>query len=120
MLKKYLLYLVRWQLSTPILAVVVGALAVYGEWVAAIVANFVGGLIFFWVDKWIFRSVTYFPLWQVEEEIQCADCGRIARGYRLVKAKGYDRMKDKHPEFRCEDCSQKKLEKLQEKLQIDE
>ena len=54
---RYVLYLLRWQLSTPILAVVVGALAVYGEWVAAAAANLVGGLVFFWVDRLIFKGV---------------------------------------------------------------
>lgn len=55
MLKKYLLYLIRWQLSTPILAVCVVWLASLGTTWATIIANFIGGLIFFWVDKWIFN-----------------------------------------------------------------
>ena len=56
LLTRFLLYLLRWQLSTPILAVVVGLLAGHGEWVAAMVANLVGGCVFFWVDRWIFRN----------------------------------------------------------------
>jgi len=53
-MKKFFLYLVRWQLSSPILAV---CLMWMGEWnvaIATIVANLIGGCIFFWVDKWIF------------------------------------------------------------------
>lgn len=55
MFKKYLLYLIRWQLSTPILSVCVVWLASLGTTWATIIANFIGGLIFFWVDKWIFN-----------------------------------------------------------------
>ena len=53
-MKKFFLYLVRWQLSSPILAV---CMVWMGEWnvaIATIVANLIGGCIFFWVDKWIF------------------------------------------------------------------
>jgi|LSQX01.3.fsa_nt_gb hypothetical protein len=54
--KRFLLYLLRWQLSTPILAVVVAYFAYLGKWWAAAIANLIGGCIFFWVDKWIFRE----------------------------------------------------------------
>ena len=51
--------MLRWQLSTPILALVPIAIrSVYGEvdfWYAAFVSNFIGSLIFYWVDKKIFR-----------------------------------------------------------------
>jgi hypothetical protein len=55
-IKKYALYLLRWQLSTPILAVCLIWLADIGELPATIIANLIGGLIFFWVDKWIFKK----------------------------------------------------------------
>ena len=55
-MKKYVLYLLRWQLSTPILAICLIWLAGLGELWATIVANLIGGLIFFWVDKWIFKK----------------------------------------------------------------
>ena len=55
-MKRLLIYLFRWQLSTPILAVVVGCLAHLGEWWAAACANLIGGLIFYNVDRWIFRK----------------------------------------------------------------
>lgn len=54
--KQYALYLLRWQLSTPILAVCLVWLGGLGELPATIIANLIGGLIFFWVDKLIFRS----------------------------------------------------------------
>ena len=54
--KQYLLYLLRWQLSTPVLALCLVFLGGLGEMWACIVANLIGGLIFFWVDKLIFRS----------------------------------------------------------------
>lgn len=56
-IKQYLLYLIRWQLSTPILAFVMYAFDPREiEWEASIVANLIGGLIFFWVDKFIFKE----------------------------------------------------------------
>ena len=105
---KYLLYLGRWQFSTPILAIFVGLFSEYPPVVGSVVANFVGGLIFFWIDKLIFTGSAYPEVWQVREKVKCADCGKLSRGYRLVFWKGYDRRKDTHPEYRCEECSIKK------------
>lgn len=120
--KRYFLYLVRWQLSTPILAPVVAyfkhspsLLGTKEDWIGSIVANIIGGLIFFWVDKFIFTSRKLEAEWEVKDNIKCADCGNISRGYRLVKTKNYDRTGDKSPEFRCEDCSKKKTELLRKK-----
>lgn len=53
--KKYLLYLIRWQLSTPIIAVVLSVLSKMNPWVATVIANFIGGLMFFWIDRTIFK-----------------------------------------------------------------
>ena len=55
-MKKYALYLIRWQLSTPVLAICLHYLAGLGEFWATVVANLIGGLIFFWVDKKIFKK----------------------------------------------------------------
>ncbi len=55
MIKKYLLYLIRWQLSTPVLAICFTFLNQYGIITLSIIANLIGGLLFFWVDKWIFE-----------------------------------------------------------------
>jgi len=51
--KKLFLYMIRWQLSTPILAIVPIALTMYytnNFWIDAAIANVIGSLIFFWVD----------------------------------------------------------------------
>lgn len=53
-MKKFFLYLVRWQLSSPILAVCMVWMGSWNVAVATIVANLIGGCIFFWVDRWIF------------------------------------------------------------------
>ncbi len=56
-MKKLLLYLLRWQASTPILSVITWLMIdAYGSVISAIVANFIGGLIFFKVDKMIFKN----------------------------------------------------------------
>lgn len=53
-MKKFFLYLIRWQLSSPILAVCLMWMGGWNVAIATIVANLIGGCIFFWVDKWIF------------------------------------------------------------------
>ena len=114
MVRRYLLYLFRWQLSTPILAVCVTAFAArFGGFWATAFANLVGGLIFFWVDRFIFSSRSGFPVWAVREEAACHDCGQVGRAYRLVKAPHYDRTKDPEPEYRCEPCSRNKACELE-------
>jgi len=112
--KRYGLYLVRWQLSTPILAGVGIILVSMGQVASAIVANLIGGLIFFWVDQFIFTSRSLDSQWEVREQITCVDCGKTSRGYRLVRTKDYDRTDDPEPEFRCEECSIKKSTALKE------
>jgi len=114
MFKKYLLYMLRWQMSTPILALCIYYLP-FNTTIKTIVANLIGSILFFWVDKYIFKSNIFSPLWEIKEEIICVDCGKKSKGFRLVKTKNYDRTEDKHPQFRCEDCSNKKLQQLKEK-----
>lgn len=58
-MKQLLKYMVRWQLSTPILAIIPIILFRYiGDnfWVAAFVSNLVGSLIFYKIDKMIFAK----------------------------------------------------------------
>jgi len=114
LIKKYLMYLGRWQLSTPILALVLFWLNDWNITLATIIANLIGGLIFFWVDKYIFKTNYMHPLWEIEDGVECADCGVICKGYRLVKTKNYDRLNDPDPEFRCAACSDNKKEKLKQ------
>ena len=113
--KRYGVYLIRWQLSTPILAWCVVVFATLGATWATIIANLIGGLIFFWVDSFIFQSQKLDASWQVKDGVTCVDCNQIARGYRLVKTKNYDKIKDKTPQFRCEACSKVKTEELKKR-----
>lgn len=54
-MKQYLLYLLRWQLSTPILMIILKILDT-NIITKTIIANLIGGLIFFWVDYKIFNN----------------------------------------------------------------
>lgn len=115
---RFILYLIRWQLSTPILAPIVAyfknSQTLFGtkeDWIAATIANLIGGCIFFWVDRFIFKS-KYIEKWEIIKKGHCYDCGKLENVKRLVIAPGYDRSKDDEPEYRCENCSQKKLKKL--------
>ena len=54
-MKKFVLYILRWQLSTPILAFVLCMLHT-NELLETIIANLIGGIIFFWVDRKIFNE----------------------------------------------------------------
>jgi hypothetical protein len=110
--KRYVLYLLRWQLSTPILALCIIVFAICGPTWATIIANLIGGMIFYWVDRFIFQSVKLDASWQIKATVKCHDCKKIARGYRLVKSKNYDKIHDKCPEFRCEKCSDLKSKEL--------
>lgn len=117
--KRYGLYLVRWQLSTPLLAPIVAffkhSSSPFGtkeDWIAASIANLIGGLIFFWIDSFIFSSKTLNDQWEVEEDVHCADCGKLCRGYRLVRSVDYDRSDDPHPEYRCEEHSKIKAKRV--------
>ena len=110
--KIYSLYLLRWQLSTPILALCLIWLNSFNPTIATIVANFIGGLIFFWIDKYIFKYKSLDALWHIKEEVICSDCNKKSRGYRLVKTINYNKEEDKKPKFRCEECSVLKTNKL--------
>lgn len=111
-MKRYGLYLIRWQLSTPILAGALYVLSTTDKVSATVIANLIGGLIFFWVDMFIFTSDRLAVQWEVKDIVVCVDCGKEDRGYRITKAKEYDRTRDANPEFRCETCSKKKTEEL--------
>ena len=118
MLKRFIIYALRWQLSTPVMWPVLAYFASLGfnYFIALAAANFVGACIFFWVDKFIFRTKLTNPLWEVQNNFKCFDCGKEnCRCYRLVRAKNYDRLDDKEPEFRCESCSEKRTEELRKR-----
>lgn len=52
--ERFILYLLRWQLSTPILALCLYFLG-FSTIVNTIIANLIGGIIFYFVDKKIWR-----------------------------------------------------------------
>ncbi|MBO7695757.1 MAG: hypothetical protein J6T10_24265 [Methanobrevibacter sp.] len=54
-MKRFFLYLLRWQMSTPLLAICMSILDLPTIW-KTIVANLMGGIIFFWIDKFIFKE----------------------------------------------------------------
>jgi hypothetical protein len=111
MVRKLALYICRWELSTPILWGVlyfVGA----GIW-GTILANFVGALIFFWVDKFIFTSAAV-EMWHFKEKGICDECGKESELWRLTVAPNYDK-RDKDPKFYCMECSKKKTDELRKK-----
>lgn len=110
--KQYSLYLLRWQLSTPILAIVLKLLANINTLYATIIANLIGGLIFFWIDKIIFKKKSDIPLWEIEENVTCYDCHKKGKGYRIVSWGNYDRSNDKSPQYRCKDCSINKMKTI--------
>lgn len=113
-MKRFVLYLTRWQVSTFILAPVVAFLYWLSPWIACSIANLIGGCIFFFIDKKIFTSpkLGEIPIWQIAEEINCSDCDKLCRGYRLVHSSNYDKREDDNPKFRCEECSKVKSEEL--------
>ena len=114
--KKYSFYLLRWQLSTPILAVVLKLLSNMNTLYATIIANLIGGLIFFWIDKIIFKKKTDVPLWEIKDNVECYDCHKSTKGYRIVEWGNYDKSEDKHPQYRCKDCSIKKMNIISKKV----
>ena len=54
-MKRFLLYLLRWQLSTIILAPCIYLLP-FNVVTKTIIANLIGGCIFYFIDKWIFKK----------------------------------------------------------------
>lgn len=121
---KFILYLIRWQLSTPILAPIVAyfkhstsAFGTLEDWYAAAVANLIGACIFFWVDRFIFKS-KIIERWEMIDSGRCYDCGKFGLVRRLVIAESYDRRKDPQPQYRCMKCSHDKLEELKKRKAI--
>lgn len=119
--KRYIAYLIRWQLSTPILTIAILYFIEFGALWSTVIANVIGGIIFFWIDRFIFKSDVFVykgPIWDVVQLGFCDKCGKVGRLYRLVKYDkiGYDRIKDKNPQFLCEKCSKEKYNSMNIKI----
>ena len=118
-MKRFLLYLLRWQLSTPILAPVVALFTgapIWGTaatWGGTAVANLIGGSIFFWVDRFIFTSKAV-EMWHVIPNGKCDECGKVTELWRLTLAPGYDKRADE-PKYLCMECSKRQTDKLRAK-----
>jgi hypothetical protein len=54
--KRFTLYLGRWQMSTLTLTPVMILMKDQNPWLAVVVGNLIGGCIFFFVDRWIFKK----------------------------------------------------------------
>jgi hypothetical protein len=54
-MKKFLIYAIKWQGGTPIMALCLWVLPLDG-WLKVIVGNIIGAIIFFPIDSWIFRK----------------------------------------------------------------
>jgi hypothetical protein len=111
--KQYLLYLLRWQCSTPILAVVIWLLPL-DSISEAVVANLIGGLMFYWIDRRIFGQVNLYVWWE-RKSGTCVDCGKEATVMRVIKAGRYDKENDPAPQYRCRECANSKLREVLEK-----
>lgn len=105
-IKKYSLYLFRWQLSTIILAPCLYYLTDLGTVWATVIANLIGGCIFYFVDQWIF-SQNATPVWGIKDNNTCDECKSYGRTYRLVTTKHYDK-RNSPKIWLCENCSQEK------------
>ncbi|MCX5707057.1 MAG: hypothetical protein NTW13_05335 [Candidatus Omnitrophica bacterium] len=109
-MKRFILYLIRWQLSTPILWLVVKQMGTSFQ--ATVIANLIGGAIFFWVDRFIFTSKAI-EVWHIKEG-KCDKCGVSSHLWRLVKTVNYDKSNEK-PLFLCLKCSKDKTDELRSK-----
>lgn len=113
---RFLVYLFRWQTSGIILAPTLMILNQAHPVAATIVANAIGGICFYFIDRMIFKgSKAQKPLWEIRKNSICADCGKHDVGYRVVEWGKYNRTAVENPEFRCCDCANIKFEQVRKK-----
>ncbi len=110
-MKRFILYLLRWQLSTPLLWLVIRQLG--AGLLPTVTANLIGGGIFFWVDRFIFTSKAV-EMWHFKDKGVCDDCGKETNLWRLVLAPNYDR-RQSEPKFYCPECSKRRTDILRKK-----
>lgn len=53
-MKKFLLYALKWQGGTPIMAITMSLLPINNLWAKTIIANIIGAIIFYPIDNLIF------------------------------------------------------------------
>ena len=81
-----------------------------------VIANFIGSLIFFNVDRIIFRSTSKVPLWEIVDDKECYECGTFGTCFRIVEWRGYNRRVVDKPQFRCEKCRNHKMKEIEVNL----
>ena len=54
--KRFAVYALRWQLSTPILALCIVGFASLGSFWATVIANAIGAVMFWWFDRYLFKK----------------------------------------------------------------
>jgi hypothetical protein len=54
-MKKFLLYTLKWQMGSPVMALCLWLLPLDG-WLKVIIGNIIGACLFYKVDCWIFRK----------------------------------------------------------------
>ncbi len=113
---RYFLYVLRW-----VVLAVPGALFfnevrdlfnIENVYLVMVISQAVMGAGVFFIDRFIFTSRSIDVQWEVKGQAACVDCGRVGRGYRIAKAPQYDRVRDRNPKFRCEQCSEIKARRL--------
>jgi hypothetical protein len=55
-MKKFILYVIRWQISSPILFICLYFIPTQNILLKTIISNFIGAMIFYWIDKLIFTK----------------------------------------------------------------
>ncbi len=118
--KQYFLYLTRWQLSSPILFLCISLLHELSAIWQTIIANLIGGCLFYFIDKYIFNITKKFSdeVWEQVENVKCCDCGKVNKGYRLIFKKNlYNKIEDV-PQFRCKECSEKKYQQFKDRMDL--
>jgi len=53
-MKKFLLYVLKWEMGTPVIAITLKLLPIDKIWIKTIIANIIGAIIFFPIDNMIF------------------------------------------------------------------
>lgn len=53
-MKKFLLYAIKWQGGSPIMAATMFLLPIDNIWIKTIIANIIGAIIFYPIDNFIF------------------------------------------------------------------
>lgn len=114
-MRPLLLYIGRWELSTFTLAPVLILLSNVPTLVATVIANLIGALIFYNVDRLLFKRKVSTPLWEIRENYSCASCGEKGLTFRIVEWGSYNRI-DSFPQWRCWQCAKEKREEVRRKI----